>query len=1059
MKLTGYRNAAILFFFLICSGYSQNGNYYLTNFSPAEYSESDQNWCSLQDKWGRMYVANSNCVLLNDGKNWKSIKLRHESRCYSLDKDKNDKIFVGGETEFGYLHNKPNGKIEYESLSKQLKEKDLDFLNVWAVRCINDEVYFCAKEKIFLYKNGKLKTFSPEVEGFHTFFKVGQHLFVRERQVGFKVFIDGDLKKIPGSEIFENQRVDFILPFKDNIYWVGCRDIGMHLLVYNKEDPTRSTFSKIASPADVWMKENELYCGAKLNESGYAMGSLKGGLLIADNNFKPVNTVNTDNGLLDNGVKNIFSDINGNLWLSLNLGVSMAEFNTPITRWTKNNGVKGGVESSIKFEGKIYIATGKGLQVLDEKSNKFIDTEISEDTYALLLHDKELFVATSLGLYKIANSKIELLFEYTIYSIYMDEKDKSILYLGTDLGLIIGKYRNGRFTEIKNYDDWGQVRSAAGNKKGAIAFGTSANGVYVLNTDTSYNYQHLDTTKGLFKLIETNVFNYRDELFIVTDSGFYKIENTQSLTAKKSKILNPFANNVVMSRGAQINNDIWFQGSREENGRIKKNELSTLISKGTSFTEDHKMLSRIKGVDTKDIFADSNMVYLSTNDGLYCYNLKASPNKNNFYTFISTVSFGKDTAHNEENITPEIVIPDMHIPYSSNVVSIVPAASDFYDKNEIEFCWYLKGHEEAYCSWTKTEKISYNNLFEGTYTIFVKSRNILGQEGKEVSLTFTILPPLYRTWWAYTIYAIAIIGLLVLIFRWRTSALRERQKQLEQTVEERTAEVVLQKDEAEHQKELVQEKQKEILDSINYAKRIQYSLLAGEDLLNENLKNYFLFFKPKDVVSGDFYWAEKLSNGNFAMVAADSTGHGVPGAIMSILNISCLSEAVIADKQLQPAEILNAARKKIISHLLNDGSAEGGKDGMDASLICFDFANKKLTYAAANNPVWIVRGTEFIPLKADRMPVGKHDRDNIPFVQQEFNLQEGDMVYSITDGFPDQFGGPKGKKFKYKQLEELLVSIAAEPMEIQKQKLDSVFENWKGDLEQVDDVTIIGIRI
>ena len=302
------------------------------------------------------------------------------------------------------------------------------------------------------------------------------------------------------------------------------------------------------------------------------------------------------------------------------------------------------------------------------------------------------------------------------------------------------------------------------------------------------------------------------------------------------------------------------------------------------------------------------------------------------------------------------------------------------------------------------------------------------------------------------IYAISggfFLVILLVLFIYR--GLQQKQKD--------NAIIKQQKNEVEYAKLLIEQKHKEITDSINYAERIQRSFLATKELLDENLKEYFVYFKPKDIVSGDFYWGSKLINGNFILVTADSTGHGVPGAIMSMLNISCLNEAINADKLTQPSDILNATRKKIIEHLLNDGSADGGKDGMDCSLISFDFKNKKLIYAAANNPVWIIRNKEFIALEADRMPIGKHDKDSIPFTQHEVELKKGDTVYTFTDGFADQFGGPRGKKFMYKQLENLLLSISHESMEIQKQKLEAVFENWKGDLEQVDDVCVIGVRI
>jgi serine phosphatase RsbU (regulator of sigma subunit) len=218
-----------------------------------------------------------------------------------------------------------------------------------------------------------------------------------------------------------------------------------------------------------------------------------------------------------------------------------------------------------------------------------------------------------------------------------------------------------------------------------------------------------------------------------------------------------------------------------------------------------------------------------------------------------------------------------------------------------------------------------------------------------------------------------------------------------------------------------------------------------------------VFFKPKDVVSGDFYWASKSNNGNFALATADSTGHGVPGAIMSLLNITSLEKAI--ESENEPSKILDVTRKIIIERLKKDGSPEGGKDGMDCSLTVYDFKNKKIIIAAANNPVWIVRGTETIEIKPDKMPVGKHDRDSVSFTQQEIDLQSGDVVYTLTDGFPDQFGGEKGKKFMSKNLRELLAANAHLQMQAQKELLETTFKNWAREMEQVDDVTIIGVRV
>ncbi|MES2837053.1 MAG: tetratricopeptide repeat protein [Bacteroidota bacterium] len=283
----------------------------------------------------------------------------------------------------------------------------------------------------------------------------------------------------------------------------------------------------------------------------------------------------------------------------------------------------------------------------------------------------------------------------------------------------------------------------------------------------------------------------------------------------------------------------------------------------------------------------------------------------------------------------------------------------------------------------------------------------------------------------------------------------------------------------EQQKHLVDEKQKEILDSIHYAKRIQLAMLTSEEYISHHFNaEYFIFFQPKDVVSGDFYWATAQHN-KFYIATADCTGHGVPGAFMSLLNISFLNENVIERGIQNPAEILNEQRKKIIK-ALNPKGNENSKDGMDCVLCAFDLQNNKLNFAAANNPVWVIRreigdvrletekqSSQYSNLnshilteyKADKMPVGKYEEGAKDFTLQEIDLQKGDIIYTFTDGFADQFGGDKGKKFMYKKLKELLLENAHLAMTEQKDILQNTINTWKADHEQVDDILVIGVRV
>jgi serine phosphatase RsbU (regulator of sigma subunit) len=262
-----------------------------------------------------------------------------------------------------------------------------------------------------------------------------------------------------------------------------------------------------------------------------------------------------------------------------------------------------------------------------------------------------------------------------------------------------------------------------------------------------------------------------------------------------------------------------------------------------------------------------------------------------------------------------------------------------------------------------------------------------------------------------------------------------------------------QKKEVEHQKEIVEEKQKEIVDSINYAKRIQLTLLAHKEMLDENLGDHFVMFRPKDIVSGDFYWATKKDD-LFFLAVCDSTGHGVPGAFMCLLNIGFLSEAINENHIHEPNKVLDYVRERLIRSI----SKEGQKDGFDGIIACFNKKTGQITYASANNSPVLVHSGQYIELPGDRMPVGKGERPD-EFKLFEVNYQKGDTLYLYTDGYADQFGGPKGKKFMYKKLNTLAADVSTLSIADQEVKLETEFNQWKGNLEQIDDVCMIGIKL
>ena len=281
-------------------------------------------------------------------------------------------------------------------------------------------------------------------------------------------------------------------------------------------------------------------------------------------------------------------------------------------------------------------------------------------------------------------------------------------------------------------------------------------------------------------------------------------------------------------------------------------------------------------------------------------------------------------------------------------------------------------------------------------------------------------------------------------------------------LEEKNRTISLQKDEIEKQRDLaaaqrdqIAYQKKHITDSIMYAKRIQTALIPSLELFSDKLE-HFVLYKPLAIVSGDFYWVstqDKLQ----IIIAADCTGHGVPGAFMSMLGVTMLNEIVSGKHVVMPDQIIEELRKGIIKALNQVENEDSVKDGMDIAICVVDFDRNILYFAGANNPLYLIRGGELIHYRGDKMPVAIHYK-MVPFTLHTIELQKGDAFYIFSDGYADQFGGPKEKKFMTSQLKETLVAMANEPMLKQGERLNEIFEEWRGESSQVDDVTLIGVR-
>ncbi|HER08550.1 MAG TPA: hypothetical protein ENO20_06530 [Bacteroides sp.] len=376
--------------------------------------------------------------------------------------------------------------------------------------------------------------------------------------------------------------------------------------------------------------------------------------------------------------------------------------------------------------------------------------------------------------------------------------------------------------------------------------------------------------------------------------------------------------------------------------------------------------------------------------------------------------------------------------------------------DRVTYQYRLDGYEADWSDVTTVSSAYYGRVEDGNYTFMLRACDGNGNCTPEpVTLDISVKIPIWKAWWFILSLVLLALATIFIIFKIRERNQKAIQEYLQRQLDERTREVIQQKEE-------IEIKNRDITDSINYAQRIQASILPSIKKLHQAFSGSFVFYQPRDIVSGDFYWYEKINTNKFIVVCADSTGHGVPGAFMSMIGTTLIKDICLRSGVQTPSEVLSTLDKEVREALNQNVESDGSNDGMDIIVAQIDMSNYKFVVSSAMRPLIIYSGEEQIYVKGNRNSVGGQlddSRVEKEFTDQEFQLKKGDIIYMFSDGYPDQFGGPLGRKFKMVRLRNLLRDIHDKPMEEQYNYIKSNFFLWKEDMDQVDDVLFMGIKI
>lgn len=829
---------------------SETGLPYIQNYSPADYNAASQNWSIVQSEEGFIYVGNNNGVLEYDGVSWRTITLPNLNRGASLAITKDNRIYVGGENELGYLEPDTNGQLQFTSLKDKLT--DDDFMHVREVSITNEAIYFLTIKKLFVWKDDQFKIYHAEGR-FNLSKTIQNEVFIVENNNVVKKMIgDGFETVIDLSQTYAT--VTDIISYKENELLILTYNKGIFITHSGKAQTFNKKTSKFlekALPRRIIKLSNDSYCVATSKE----------GVIIIDENGAIVKVVTKVLGLVDNTVLQLLEDQQKGIWAATNNGISRVELLSPYSIFDDRHGIEGYVNDIYKYKSKVYLANYHGVLSLGTAESithhnyfEIVSPSVnatktsSKQAIAFLELNDTLFAGTRGGLYVFENHKLVQQFKLESGALLQSKKNPKRLYVGLFNGLASLIYKNGKWEndgEIHGIKD--DIRKIEEDQEGNLWLESQNDGVWkvdgesLMHSDSFHNpkVRHYKANEELPEGFLFLKFINEKVLFTI-DSHTYAYDKKRDSILKDSTFAELFKlPGEISLKMEDKKGNVWmFAQIQKEDER--RSRIKALKQKNGTYLIQKNADERItQDVGVAHFPDDNNVVWYGGSGGVIRHDLNMASND----TLDFNSHIRKVTIQNDSMLFGGVkeAKKNMSIPYQGNTIRFEYAATSFDNESENQFQYILKGFDEGWSSWTSEVKKDYTNIPEGDYSFKVRARNVFNHIGNEDSYSFTVLPPWHRTWWAYLIYGLGAIGIVALYSKWRSKELQKKNIVLENTINNRTLEIRQKNELLNHQTEQLvklNESKTKLYSNITHEFRTPLTVILGmADTLKSNVKN------------------------------------------------------------------------------------------------------------------------------------------------------------------------------------------------------------------------------